>query len=64
MEANIMDKEHIAKLRQKYISDPPEGMTPNLVKKMSDNDLLDMDYFLHEDDNFDEDDSDGGFYLF
>jgi hypothetical protein len=59
----MFDKEYIAKLRQKYIINPPEGMTPELVRNMSDNDLLDMDYFLHEDD-FDDDDSEGGFYIF
>jgi hypothetical protein len=60
----LFDKEYIAKLRQKYISNPPEGMTPDLVRKMRDNDLLDMDYFLHEGDDFDDDDSEGGFYIF
>lgn len=33
--------------------------------EMSDEDLLDMDYFLHEFDDFDDDDFDEeGFYLF
>lgn len=64
-EANTMaDKEHLEKLRQKYMADPPEGMTSEMIRKMSDGDLLDMDYFLHEFDDFDEDDSDGGFYIF
>ena len=42
---------------------PPEGMSAHDIKLMSDNDLLDMDYFLHE---FDDDDDFGeeGFYLF
>lgn len=53
---------NIAKLRQKYISNPPEGMTPELVREMSDNDLLDMDYFLHEDDVFE--DFEDGFHIF
>ena len=41
----------------------PEGMSAHDIKLMSDNDLLDMDYFLHE---FDDDDdfSEEGFYLF
>ena len=41
----------------------PEGMSAHDIKLMSDNDLLDMDYFLHE---FDDDDDFGeeGFYLF
>lgn len=52
-----MDKEYIKKLRQFYMDNPPDGMTKSLVKGMSDSDLLDMDYFLHEDDddNFDPD---------
>lgn len=44
---------HIEELRNKYIKNPPEGMTTKEVKMMSDNDLLDMDYFLNEDDIFD-----------
>ena len=41
----------------------PEGMSAHDIKLMSDNDLLDMDYFLHE---FDDDDDFGeeGCYLF
>lgn len=35
-------------LRQQYIKNPPEGMTSDEVLDMSDDDLLDMDYFLHE----------------
>jgi hypothetical protein len=64
MEVPFMaDKEIIAKLRKKYMDSPPDGMTSIMVKDMSDNDLLDMDYFLHED-VFDEDESNGGFYIF
>lgn len=58
-----MDKILIERLRNKYIQNPPEGMTSEDIKKMSDDDLLDMDYFLNE-----EDDDDGfgkdGFYIF
>lgn len=60
----MIDKDYIAKLRQKYISNPPEGMTPELVREMSDSDLLDMDYFLHEDDDFDDSDFEDGFFIF
>ena len=60
-----MTKQQIEELRQKYIANPPEGMTKNLIKNMSDDELLDMDYFLHE---FDDDDEDffgaEGFYIF
>ena len=42
---------------------PPEGMTSKDIRQMSGDDLLDMDYFLHE---FDDDDDFGaeGFYIF
>ena len=39
---------HIEKLRKKYIKNSPEGMTAKDIKMMSDDDLLDMDYFLNE----------------
>ena len=56
-------KDLAEKLRSQYIKNPPEGMSDHDIKLMSDNDLLDMDYFLHE---FDDDDDFGeeGFYLF
>lgn len=54
---------HIAELRNKYLQHPPEGMTKKDIKEMSDNDLLDMDYFLHEDDDLDDFGEDG-FYIF
>ena len=46
------------KLRIKYMADPPEGYTKSDVQSMSDDSILDMDYFLHEefyDDFYDED---------
>lgn len=56
-------KDLAEKLRSQYIKNTPEGMSDHDIKLMSDNDLLDMDYFLHE---FDDDDDFGeeGFYLF
>lgn len=51
-------------LRNKYIQNPPDGMTADDVRNMSDNDLLDMDYFLHEDDDLDDDIGEEGFYIF
>lgn len=42
------DKQLVEKLRQKYMQTPPEGITSDMVKRMSDSDLLDMDYFLNE----------------
>ena len=58
-----MDAELIEKLRQKYIKNPPEGMTSSLVKNMTDSDLLDMHYFLTEDDDWDGDEPEEGFYI-
>jgi len=55
---------HTEELRNRYIQNPPEGMTADDVKSMSDSDLLDMDYFLHEDDDFDDDSEEEGFYIF
>ena len=61
----IITEEQLAKeLREKYIKNPPEGMTASMIKDMSDNDILDMDYFLHEED-FDYDEGgEEGFYVF
>ena len=43
-------KPDIEELRKKYIENPPEGMTSEDIRHMSEDDLLDMDYFLNEDD--------------
>ena len=59
-----MEQAFIQELREKYIQNPPEGMTPALIKNMSDSDLLDMHYFLTEDEDFDDDDIEEGFYIF
>ena len=56
-------KPDLDKLREKYIKNPPEGMTSKDVRSMSDEDLLDMDYFLNDDD-LDDDFGEEGFYLF
>lgn len=58
-----MDK-RIEELRNKYIKTPPEGMTAQDIRNMSDDDLLDMDFFLHEDDDLDDDFGEEGFYIF
>ena len=53
------------RLRKKYMEHPPEGMTSEDIRRMSEDDLLDMDYFLNEDDPFDDDDFGAeGFYIF
>ena len=56
-------KPDIEELRKKYIEDPPEGMTSDEVRSMSDDELLDMDYFLN-DDELDDDFGEEGFYIF
>ena len=56
-------KQNIQELRQKYIDNPPEGMTSTDIRLMSEDDLLDMDYFLNEDES-DDDFWEEGFYIF
>jgi len=52
-------------IRDKYIKNPPEGITADDIRHMSEDDLLDMDYFLNEDDLFGEDFPGAeGFYIF
>lgn len=58
-----MSKQNTEELRQKYIQNPPEGMTVDEIRTMSDDDLLDMDYFLNEDE-LDDDFGEEGFYIF
>ena len=61
----VTEAELAKELREKYIKNPPEGMTSEEVRTMSDDDLLDMDYFLHEfDDEFDDEIGAEGFYIF
>lgn len=38
----------VEELRKKYMKNPPEGFTAKEIEKMSDEDILDMDYFLNE----------------
>ena len=59
-----MAKQRTEELRQKYILNPPEGMTVDEIRTMSEDDLLDMDYFLNEDDLFDDEAGVEGFYIF
>ena len=57
-------KTNIEKLRKKYMDNPPEGMTSKDIRLMSEEALLDMDYFLNEDDLFDDETGVEGFYIF
>lgn len=50
-------------IRNKYIKNPPEGMSADDIRRMSEDDLLDMDYFLNEDDLFDDEAGVKGFYI-
>lgn len=60
-----MNKQQIEELRQKYINNPPEGMSKKDIREMSDDDLLDMDYFLNEDeDDISFCDDSEGFFIF
>ena len=56
-------KPNIEELRKKYMDNPPEGLTARDIQNMSDSDLLDMDYFLNEDE-LDDDFGEEGFYIF
>ena len=59
MKRSEYDKMCAAELREKYLKEPPEGISKSHINSMSDNDILDMDYFLHEleyDDFYDDDD--------
>ena len=59
-----MDPKQLEELRQEYIKNPPEGMTAKLVRNMTDSDLLDMHYFLIEDDDLGDGEFEEGFYIF
>ena len=51
-------------LRKKYMNTPPEGMTSEDIRRMSEDALLNMDYFLNENDPFVDDFGEEGFYIF
>lgn len=38
----------VKELRKKYMKNPPEGYTSKDIEEMTDEDILDMDYFLNE----------------
>ena len=61
----ITEAQLAKELREKYIKNPSEGMTSAEVRSMSDDELLDMDYFFHECDDINDDDfGEEGFYIF
>ena len=53
---------NIKELRKKYINNPPEGFTSKDIRSMSDEELLDMDYFMNGE--LDDDFGEEGFYIF
>lgn len=56
---------HSLELRNNYLLNPPDGLTADDIRSMSEDELLDMDYFLNEDDDFGEDFPGAeGFYIF
>ena len=57
----MTEKELAEKLRKKYIESPPEGLSKQDIRLMSDVDLLDMDYFLNDEDL--DDFGEEGFYI-
>ena len=57
-------KPNIEELRKKYMDNPPEGFTSEDSRNMSEDELLDMDYFLNEDDLFSDEAGVEGFYIF
>ena len=46
------------------MENPPEGMTSEDIRHMSEDDLLDIDYFLNENYPFGDDFGEEGFYIF
>ena len=48
----ITEEELLPIIRKQYIENPPDGYTSEDIREMSDEDLLDMDYFLNEDAEF------------
>ena len=57
------EKELVKKLREKYTKNPPEGMTSRDIRNMNEDELLDMDYFLNDDD-LDDNFMEEGFHIF
>lgn len=56
-------KTDVEALRKKYMNHPPEGLTSTDLHHMCEEDLLDMDYFLNDDDP-DEEFGEESLYLF
>lgn len=57
-------KPDIQQLRKHYLLNPPDGISPDEIRSMSDEELLDMDYFLNEDNLFDDENDSEVFFFF
>ena len=44
----MTEAEFAQRLRERYMENPPEGYTSEEISRMKDDDILDMDYFLHQ----------------
>lgn len=60
----ITEEELVAKLRAEYLKNPPMGLSRRDIELMSDNDILDTDYFMHECEDDDDEVGAEGFYIF
>lgn len=56
-------KPNIDESRKKYMDNLPEDMTSKDIRLMSEEELLDVNYFLN-DDELDDDFGEEGFYIF
>ena len=57
-----MTEKNLQRNSEKVYSQSPEGMTSDGIRHMSVGDLLDMDYFLNDEDT--DDVGEEGFYIF
>lgn len=60
----ITEEELAAKLRAEYLKNPPMGLSRRDIELMSDDDILDTDYFMHECEDDDDEVGAEGFYIF
>lgn len=57
-------KPNIEELSQKYINNPPDGITSKDIRHINKDEFWDMDYFLNENDLFADEAGVESFYLF
>ena len=44
----MTEAEFAQRLGERHVKNPPEGYTSEEISRMKDDNILDMDYFLHE----------------